>query len=143
MNCKHCQAKVSNYQQENLPIDEKNLIRMHLDECEMCQKFYAASKLIDGFVAKENQIKVNPFLATRVMAEIEQLQHKKQVKIIGTARVLKFQPLLVAASVIFAVFLGISAGSLIKPEIAANQTPEELMYLNDAAMESISIFIND
>jgi predicted anti-sigma-YlaC factor YlaD len=143
MNCKACQEIVSKYQKEVIPAEEKSLIKAHLDSCETCQKFFAASKLMNQFVANEKKVQVNPFLATRVMAQIENMEQKKTGKVLVTARVQKLQPFLLAASVIFAVFLGIQAGNLYHPVQASNQTPEELMYLNDAAMESLSVFMND
>lgn len=143
MNCKHCQENAKNHQQQLISVDVKNQIKAHLDKCEACQKFYAAFNLTESFVAKENQLRVNPFMATRVMAKIEQLQQATKEQGFGTARVSKLQPFLVAVSIVFAVFLGVSAGSFYKIEKPANKLPVELSYLDDAAMESLSIFIND
>lgn len=143
MNCKTCQEIVIRYQKEAIPADTKPLIKAHLDTCETCQKFFAASKVIHEFVANESKVQVNPFLATRVMAQIEALEQKQTGKSLVTARVQKLQPFLLAASVIVAVFLGIQAGNLVQTGNTVNQTPEELMYLNDAAMESLSVFMNE
>lgn len=143
MNCKTCQENAVRYQRKEISNDIRHQMEAHLATCESCQKFFAASHLLHEFTAKEDRVQVNPFLATRVMAQIESLESKSTVSVMQTARVQKLQPLLLAASVILAVFIGIKAGSFYKPVTVASQTPEELMYLNDAAMESLSVFMND
>ena len=75
------------------------------------------------------------------MAQIEKQKAVKTSSVF--MRSLKPKPLLVAASIVLALFLGVLAGSFYQPANIAEQVPEELLYLNDAEMESLTYFMNE
>jgi transcriptional accessory protein Tex/SPT6 len=141
MNCNECQTKITNSSKEKTSPETLRSIKKHLESCTDCQLFYAASGWVDAFIAQEKQVKVNPFMTTRVMAQIEKQKTVKANSVF--IRSLKPQPLLVAASIVLALFLGVSAGSFYQPANIAEQVPEELLYLNDAEMESLTYFMNE
>ena len=141
MNCNECQTKITSYPEEKTSPETLRSIKKHLEFCAECRAFYTASGCVDVFVAHEKQVKVNPFMATRVMAQIEKQKSIKANSVF--IRTLKPQPLLVAASIVLALFLGVSAGSFYQPANLAEQVPEELLYLDDAEMESLSYFMNE
>lgn len=141
MNCNECQTKITSYPEEKTSPETLRSIKTHLESCKNCRSFYAASGWVDAFVAEEKQVKVNPFMATRVLAQIEKQKAAKAGSVFIHS--LNPQPLLVAASIVLALFLGVSAGSFYQPTNIAEQVPEELLYLNDAEMESLTYFMNE
>lgn len=141
MNCNECQTKITNYPEEKSSPETLRSIKLHLESCADCRAFYAASGWVDAFVANEKRVNVNPFMATRVMAQIEKQKAVKAHSVF--IRSLKPQSLLVAASIVLALFLGVSAGSFYQPATLADQVPEELLYLNDAKMESLTYLMNE
>ncbi|MGE4287145.1 MAG: zf-HC2 domain-containing protein [Salinivirgaceae bacterium] len=141
MNCNECQTKITSYPEEKPSPETLLSIQTHLKTCKDCRAFYTASVWVDAFVTEEKRIKVNPFMTHRVMAQIE-----KQTALSpnsGLVRLLNPQALLVAASIVLALFLGVSAGSFYQPGNLSEQVPEEFQYLNDAGMESLTYLINE
>ncbi|PKP11289.1 MAG: hypothetical protein CVU09_03170 [Bacteroidetes bacterium HGW-Bacteroidetes-4] len=141
MNCTECQTKITSYPEEKPSPETLQSMKTHLQSCKNCRALYAASVWVDTFVTEEKRIKVNPFMTTRVMAQIE-----KQTALSpnsGLVRLLNPQVLLVAASIVLALFLGVSAGSFYQPATFTEQVPEEFQYLNDAGMESLTYLINE
>jgi type VI protein secretion system component VasF len=85
---------------------------------------------IDDFIRREKQTEPNPFLSSRVMANIEKLQ-KPEVK-----KNPVWQVAAVSASVAAVVFLGISIGNSYVDSIS----PETVMNINDSQMENLGYY---
>jgi predicted anti-sigma-YlaC factor YlaD len=141
MNCNDCQTKITSYPEKKPSPETLQSIKTHLHTCKDCRALYAASVWVDAFVTEEKRIKVNPFMTTRVMAQIEKQEAVSANA--GFVRLLKPQSLLVAASLVLALVLGVSAGSFYQPANLTEQVPEEFLYLNDAGMESLTYLINE
>lgn len=143
MNCKECHKKVEVFVKGSLPEDELRLVREHLLECRSCNDAFVALAIVEKVVAKEQQLNVNPFLKTRIMANINSLPLTQPNEAFQLARNWKLHPVLVAASVIVTIFLGVAAGNLIAPINNQDPIPEELTYLNDAILESLPVLMID
>lgn len=85
---------------------------------------------IDDFIRREKQTEPNPFLSSRVMANIEKLQ-KPEVK-----KNPVWQVAAVSASVAAVVFLGISIGN----SYVDSASPETVMNINDSQMENLGYY---
>ncbi len=139
MNCLTCQQKIEEFQSGTLPDDLKKSIRIHLDECEDCKLAYAALVLTEKVITDEKIIDVNPFLATRVMAEIEQSGMDDAEYSVWTVFKRSFQPALGIATIVIALFLGVVIGNNFSSAYSKNTVPEEAIFMNDAAIESIGL----
>lgn len=85
---------------------------------------------IDDLIRREKQTEPNPFLSTRVMAEIEKSQ-KPEVK-----KVPVWQAVAVAASIAVVAFLGITIGN----SYVDNASPELVMNINDSQIENLGYY---
>lgn len=143
MNCIECRMKAEEFLKQALTLSESTLVLEHLQHCESCKNEFAASMLLNKTIVNEQREKVNPFMATRVMAKINSMPQQQQKVQVSITRDLKLQPLLVAASVALMIFIGIKTGNLISENNSKNQVPEEWVYFDDATMESLPVLTND
>ena len=139
MNCQTCQTNLERYLQGNMPED----IKTHIEACETCKSAYSVMQLTEKLVHEESTIQSNPFLATRIMAKIESLDEKALKYEDKPVLVRLLQPVLVAASITLAITIGILAGNSLNQTSSYSEIPMELVYLNDAASESLSFFVNN
>jgi predicted anti-sigma-YlaC factor YlaD len=135
MNCQLCQKNLDAYHEGRLSPDIRNQVESHLKTCDSCRQIYNAFVLADMVIDMEKKTDADPFLATRVMAVIENLETAGHENEPGFFRVLK--PALIAASMAAAVFLGVLAGNLSRPAGNMAEIPVELALINDAVLESI------
>jgi len=142
MNCQLCQKELDAYREGLLPDGIKVPVEEHLKSCKICAESYQLMILANTVMDKEKTIQSNPFLATRIMAEIEELelQREQYQRIPVYQKVLK--PALISISLAAAMFIGIIAGNIHKPAQHVNNKPVEMMYMNDAALESVAMFSN-
>jgi len=85
---------------------------------------------IDDFIRDEKQTEPNPFLTTRIMAEVEKMQ-QTEMKIVPWWQVVVF-----IASIVAVVFLGITLGnSYINPI-----SQEITMNINDNEIENFGYY---
>lgn len=85
---------------------------------------------IDDFIQREKQTEVNPFLSTRVMAQIE----KSQQPVVRKAPV--WQTIAVAASLAAVAFLGITIGN----SYVENTSQEIMVNINDSQIENLGYY---
>lgn len=88
-------------------------------------------EMIDQLVREERNEEFNPFLATRVMAAVQERQYQKEKKINPA-----WKTVMVAAGITAALFLGISIGSLYESE----SRNDGIMLSNDGAMENFGFY---
>lgn len=143
MKCKTCIENFEKYLEGKLPEGTKKEFRAHLAECADCHKAFSTLLISEKYFKEEKQIVSNPFLSTRIMAKIEALEAKAKAleRVPVYSRVLK--PVLVAASIVIAVFLGITAGNLYQPLQSENSLPEEAIYFDDAGMENLAYLLTE
>jgi len=137
MECKICQKNLEVYSEGKLTSDISYQIKTHLNQCSECAEKYQLLTITEKVITKEKETLSNPFLSTRIMSAITELENTK-VPIYRRT----LQPILLAASITIAVVFGVLAGSLYKPAKAQNIIPEELVYINDAGLESLAIYDN-
>lgn len=128
------------YRDGKLPRDMMTLVESHLKACETCSGIYRLQLLADKVIDQEKELQSDPFLATRVMVGIENLEGSGYKPANVFTRVLK--PVLVTASVAAAIFFGIMLGDLSRPAISRMPIPVELTLIDDAALESVNVLAN-
>jgi len=142
MNCQLCKNHLDAYIGGRLPEDVQSALRTHLEGCEECNSYYISMIVTGKMVEKELTAEPNPFLATRIMAKVESLQEAASaVRPSFARRVL--QPALVTLMLAAAVFAGITAGKAFYSSVQPGGVPEELVYLNDASLESLTLFTTE
>ena len=140
MNCQLCQKELEAYSGNNLSPDMKTQVEAHLQTCKECSEILRIQSLADSVIEQEKKLTSNPFLATRIIAEIEKLETPVQT-ISPLTRVLR--PVLLTASLAAAVFFGVIIGSIYQPADTGNRIPLELALIDDARIESVDVLSND
>ena len=113
MNCQLCQKEMDAYRDGKLPRDMMTQVESHLKACETCSGIYGLQLLADKVMDQEKELQSDPFLATRVMAGIDNLEDSGYKPATVFIRVLK--PVLVTVSMAAAIFFGIMLGNLSRP----------------------------
>jgi len=138
MNCKECQNSLNEYLDKKLDDTSYLQVAKHLNDCHACTRQYALITIAENVINEEKQIPSNPFLATRVMAAIKKRQVRGKMPVYRRT----LQPLFIAASLAIAIVFGVLAGSMYKPVASHQNVPEELVYINDATLESLAVYDN-
>jgi predicted anti-sigma-YlaC factor YlaD len=140
MNCFTCQKNIVACLEKNLSREESGNIATHLENCRECSAIYDEMKFTFSLIDAEKTIEANPFLVTRVMAAIDNRTISSSAKTVYK-RIL--QTSLIAASIAIATLVGIEAGNLYTTRPKRISVPEEMVYMNDAAMESLNNYTNE
>lgn len=139
MNCQSCQKESDAYLRGELPGGTRIQIDEHLESCRECAESFRLMSLAALVINEEKEIKSNPFLVTRIMAGIGELDSQPN----GTVRTPVYLQLLrsaiITTSMAAAIFVGVMVGSIYHPETPENRIPLELASLNDAALESVDL----
>jgi predicted anti-sigma-YlaC factor YlaD len=143
MDCQLCQKELDASHEGKMPDGMKVQVETHLENCQECTEYYKMTIITDKVMNEEKSMQSNPFLSTRIMADIEELeQQKASVQSIPMfQKVLK--PALIGISVAAAISVGIFMGSITSPKHTINTIPVEMAYMNDAALESVNMFSNE
>jgi predicted anti-sigma-YlaC factor YlaD len=143
MNCQLCQKELDAYREGKMPDGMKVQVEAHLENCNVCSEYYKMTILAHKVMNEEKTLQSNPFLSTRIMAGIDELeQQKTSVQSIPMfQKVLK--PVLISISVAAAISIGVFMGSITSPKQTKNTIPVEMAYMNDAALESVNMFSNE
>ena len=88
-------------------------------------------KQIEDFIRKEKEVKVNPYLATRVLAKLEE---KNEPVVFGTIAPI-WKKVAVAASFALVIAMGLGLGSMVKGE--KKYIP---ININDAHLENLNLY---
>lgn len=139
MNCLTCQNNLVAFLEEKLPQDMKRNTADHIDNCSQCLGLYNEMKLAYNVIEAEKNIVSNPFLVTRVMTAIE----NKELFNREPAFIRMMQTAFIAASIAIAVIGGIGAGSLYSTDPENQSIPDEMVFMNDASLESLNIYTTD
>jgi len=140
MNCSNCQNNLVAYLEEELPVDLRSITTDHLNNCKSCSVLYNELNMAYRLIDSEKAIECNPFIVTRVMAAIENQEIALDKKP-TLQRIL--QTALIAVSISIAVLGGIEAGSLYTVSPKNNTIPDEMVFMNDAALESLCIYTTE
>lgn len=140
MNCQLCQKELDAYQEGTLPEGIRIQVETHLEECKACAESFQLVSLANKVMDAEREIKSNPFLVTRIMAGIEELEQNRESyqRVPAYRSVLK--PALISVSIAAAIFIGVLVGNIDLSAQSVNKLPVEMTYMNDAALESVDLF---
>jgi hypothetical protein len=140
MNCQLCLKESDGYLQGTLPDGIRIQVENHLGDCNECAESYHLLKLSGLVMEDEKRLQPNPFLVTRIMAGIEELEQNREIHqhIPVYQKVLK--PVLISVSIAAAILIGVMVGNIYLPDHPTNNLPVEMSYMNDAALESVELF---
>lgn len=141
MNCQLCQKESDAYREGRLPVDTRTQVEIHLGICKKCAESYKLQTLAERVINKEKELLPNPFLQTRIMAQIENLETARNKAIPAYMRALR--PAVIATSLAAAIFFGVMMGSIYKPTGRGTAIPLELALIDDATIESVDILSNE
>lgn len=143
MKCELCKKELDAYRDGRLTGGTKVLVDTHLAECKECAAVYMADYFTNKVIEGEKAIDSNPFLATRIMANIEKIEQERAgiESIPAYKRVLK--PILIGTSIATAVMIGVITGNAYTPNASSAGIPQELAYIDDAKIEGISILTTE
>jgi predicted anti-sigma-YlaC factor YlaD len=143
MNCNLCKQELEGYREGKLPEGIEAQVKAHLEGCSDCAAIYQMEMVANRVIIDEKQVQSNPFLVTRIMAEIETLEQlsKGSERIPVYKKVLK--PVLVTITVAASILIGVLVGNVYQPASDSNKIPVELTYMNDAALESVDLVANN
>ncbi len=138
MNCELCKKQLEAYREGKLPEGTSLELKRHLDGCRECASIYNGEKMIDQIIVHEKEMESNPFLSTRVMAEIESAE--KRTFIPSWQRVIK--PISVMASIAAAISIGYLSGNLYYKPVY-EKVPMEFAFMDDASLELVNYLSNN
>ena len=140
MNCQLCQNELDGYLVGTLPEGTGIQVAEHLKSCSVCSESFQLLKLANKVMDAEMKVQSNPFLITRIMAGIEEMENQSAGfhHIPAYQKVLK--PILISVSLAAAIFFGVVLGSTFLSTESDQRIPVELSYMNDAALESVDLF---
>ncbi len=136
MNCKIIHDDLFLYAERSLPSDRMKTVESHLEECEDCRRFIEYLKESLMVIEREKESDYNPFLGTRILAELESVRERSLFKR-KWVTAFAFVTLLIVA-----IIGGINLGKLYSLTIIPhnNELQEEMSYIDDLEQEPIEIF---
>jgi len=129
------------YRNGKLPGDMMTQVESHMEACETCSGIYRLLELAETVINQEKELQPDPFISTRIMARIDNLEDYGYKPATAFIRMLK--PVLVTASIAAAIFFGIMLGNLTRPATNKETIPVELALIDDATIESVNILSNE
>lgn len=140
MNCQLCQKELDPYREGILPEGIKAQVETHLRDCKACAESDQLLRLADKVVEEEKRLQSNPFLITRIMSGIEELEQSRESYQPIPVFYKVFNSVMIGVSVAAAIFIGVVVGDNYSPVHPNNNLPIEMTYMNDAALESVEMF---
>jgi len=129
------------YREGKLPRDIMTQVESHLETCKTCSEIYRLQVLADKVIDQERKLQSDPFLTTRIMAGIDHPAGSGSQSETVLIRILK--PALMTVSMAAAIFFGILLGNLSQPVTDRVKLPVELALIDDAAIETVNILLNE
>ena len=140
MNCHLCQKELDAYYGGCLTEQSRIQVKTHLESCPDCLESYQLLVLANKVMETEKQEQSNPFLVTRIMAGIEEMEAKSSSTLQIPAYQKIFKPVLISISLAASIFFGVVLGSTYLSTESYQRIPVELSYMNDATLESVDLF---
>ena len=141
MNCQLCQKVSDSYHEGKLSDDMKIQVDAHLKICKDCREQYNIEILAYRIIGEEKEVEFNPFLATRIMAQIENLESERTKTGPLLEKILR--PVLITGFLSIALFSGVVIGNLYNSNNYGESIPEELALINDVTLESVNLLLNE
>jgi predicted anti-sigma-YlaC factor YlaD len=108
----------------------------HLERCKSCSEKLNLMQMAELVFTDEKQVEPLPFLNQRIMATIEQTSTPEESELKGG----KVRMLVYAFSAAAAVLFGILIGNLYQNTANKTDQANEMSYLDDYQLESVSFF---
>ncbi|MEI6143109.1 MAG: zf-HC2 domain-containing protein [Mariniphaga sp.] len=140
MNCQLCQKEFDAYREDILPEGTRSQVEAHLRECKVCAESFQLVGLAGKVMEEEKSMQSNPFLVTRIMANLGELEQNRENYQYTPFYIGAIRPFLISVSIAAAVSVGIMAGRIYDPKPQSHKLPIEMTYMNDAALESVDLF---
>jgi predicted anti-sigma-YlaC factor YlaD len=138
MNCELCQKELESYCEGKLPGNIRIQVKAHLNECAKCTELYQSIVLTNRVISEEKELKPNPFLSTRIMAEIEKRESILSENTSVFTRVIR--PVFITASIAAAIFTGVILGNLGNTQ---EFVPAEFELMDDMEIELDLMLVNE
>jgi len=141
MNCRLCQENLEEYLEGNISPDMMTQVEVHLKECGECNRTFNDYITAEKVIGQEKELTPDPFLTSRIMAEIEKVSTIAPKKPVSPVRVLR--PIVITVSAAAAIFFGVVLGNSLTNTKDVNKAPIELALSNDAVIESVNFLANE
>lgn len=141
MNCQLCRKEFDAYRTGKLPHDTMTQVGSHLKTCKTCAGIYRQHLLAERVIKEEKELQPDPFLTTRVIAQIDKLDNEQYKSAPSFIKVLK--PVLLSTSMAAAVAFGFLIGNIPYSGGEREKIPVELALIDDAFIESVDVFANE
>lgn len=141
MKCTEFQKKMIFYIDADLDKVENDAMEAHLQKCEECRILFNQFVSCYRSAETEHQPEANPFLYTRIMQKIENMQERRTYSTLKPALVKFLQPSLFSLFLIVGISIGVFLGSQFQvneQKTKAMASTEEI-YMNDFEMEELEI----
>lgn len=150
MNCQEVKTNMLAYLEGMLASDLTGRVRDHIESCPSCKAFHVFMQGIEHNIQEEKDLRVNPFLYTRIRERInsnrELAAHELQPSLLR-------RPAYYLVIVVFAVSLGLFAGkqlgnmlskpSAAVPMVSASEQLKQEFYLQNLEKDDISQLMNN
>lgn len=137
MNCEFCHKYLDKYLAGSLPGEMRLLVEDHLNKCKDCAEILSLLNLAEKVIRKEKQQEPNPFLSTRIMTVID--TSVTAVHPVSPVFIRTLKSFGIVVSLAAVIYTGILIGNLSKSANNSNALPIELVLINDADIESVSL----
>jgi hypothetical protein len=136
MKCREFERIMTSYINDTLQEDIKKEAESHLHSCKHCSVLTREIGYADQIINEEKKVISNPFLSTRVLAAIDNIE--KPLVIMPKPFWQKaLQPIMIVSLVTAGIFIGYKTGNLYN-SVYQKPTIDESAYFNDVAMESLN-----
>jgi predicted anti-sigma-YlaC factor YlaD len=137
MKCKQIQSELIFYLEGDLNIEKRKEIKSHLSECETCKNLAGNLNSSLRIIDKEKELKVNPYIYTRIQERINNYERRPSAFITSATRILR--PVFVSAIIILGIFAGIKLGNYLNDRLINDVTEIQIesYYLNDLQHEPV------
>lgn len=145
MNCELYRNELDDYLEGGLTRKMNDQLKSHLESCNDCSEYFKLELFTKRIISDEKKIQSNPFLATRIIYEIEELD-KLQSELrrqIVPSYIKVLRPVLVSITLAAAIMAGVMIGNIYSPVTHHVKIPVEMVYINDAALESVNLLSNN
>ncbi len=141
MDCKETYNSFIYYIEGDLSHEKIIEFDSHINECSSCSKIFNEIKLTYNIIDNEKDVKINPFLFTRIKQRLENENLSKVSKKYFLYKK-ALNTVLLSSFIILGIWLGIFMGSINNTDsVNISQTNSEIYYMNDIQQESVEFFL--
>jgi hypothetical protein len=141
MNCSTIHKNLIFFLEEELPANEKELVKIHLSDCEECALFAEDLKRTLEILEADKLPGVNPFFYTRLTAKLDRINNKKES--FWKPVLVKAQPAFFSLLLLAGIYTGFAIGKTSSLQVAVStmQSQENIPLLNEMENETIENFL--